>query len=340
MRINLNDNYESAEPPINISEIKRGRTLGEGEFGTTYLATSPTRPNETLVLKIIPKITRKPINPTKHNEMVNREAEIIRDLKENCKQYSICFVDFQEDTDNYYILTAYDDNFVDLEKYLNELNQPIDLEILIIIMDNLLNGLKYLHQHGVLHRDIKPANIIFNPETGQAKIIDFGMSCRTAEFDSTPTNLNCLKAKVGSPIYTSPEKVSQLLDVVSDPEIYIASDIWSLGLVFHELLSARPHGVQYDVPDDHRLLNRIPEEFRGVVRQSDNNSKELILSQNKLARLLRGLTHKDPPGFNFGSIRNHPLAPVVKPMLNPRMDQRATIDQSLETLNKLVTELN
>ena len=48
------------------------------------------------------------------------------------------------------------------------------------IFEQVLSGLAYMHKMNICHRDIKPDNILYDPETEQVKIVDFGISKKTA----------------------------------------------------------------------------------------------------------------------------------------------------------------
>jgi serine/threonine-protein kinase len=66
-----------------------------------------------------------------------------------------------------------------LEQIVEKLNaqrRKFDAEHAAWIMERLLNGLSYMHRHGIIHGDIKPQNIIIQPESHTAVLVDFGLS--------------------------------------------------------------------------------------------------------------------------------------------------------------------
>lgn len=98
--------------------------------------------------------------------------------------------------------------------------------ILSKITQQILQGLLYLHKVKYqIHRDIKPGNILINSE-GLVKLTDFGIS-RTVENTS-----GFSETFVGTKSYMSPERIL-------GKEYSFDSDLWSLGLVIHELATGK-----------------------------------------------------------------------------------------------------
>ena len=91
-------------------------------------------------------------------------------------------------------------------------------------MKQLLNGVKYMHDHGVAHCDLKPENILFQPD-GLLKICDFGTSCvfQTA----WERHVHFQSGAMGSEPYVAPEEFVQ--DNEYDPRLV---DLWSCGVVY------------------------------------------------------------------------------------------------------------
>jgi serine/threonine-protein kinase len=102
---------------------------------------------------------------------------------------------------------------------------PLPLKKKLGLMLQICDGLAFAHQRGIVHRDIKPANI-FVLANWQVKILDFGIA-RMSSSDLTRTGL-----LMGTPNYMSPE---QARGRRTDHR----SDIFSVGVVFYELLSGR-----------------------------------------------------------------------------------------------------
>lgn len=109
-----------------------------------------------------------------------------------------------------------------------------------LYMSQVLHGLLYLHEQGVIHRDIKGANILTTKE-GLVKLADFGVASRTTGLSESSV--------VGTPYWMAPE-------VIELSGATTASDIWSLGCTVIELLEGKPpyHNMQ-PMPALFRIVN-------------------------------------------------------------------------------------
>jgi hypothetical protein len=92
------------------------------------------------------------------------------------------------------------------------------------------NAIQHAHQKGVIHRDIKPSNVIVTRQDGEhvPKIIDFGI----AKSESTGESITAHDQFFGTPAYMSPEQVA-----MTGIDVDTRSDIFSLGVLLHELLT-------------------------------------------------------------------------------------------------------
>jgi eukaryotic-like serine/threonine-protein kinase len=103
------------------------------------------------------------------------------------------------------------------------------------VAQQVAEGLGYAHERGIVHRDIKPGNIMLQPR-GQAKIMDFGLARMRVADHKTSTGM-----VLGTPKYMSPEQVAgQPVDQ--------RSDIFSLGIVLHEMLTGARLFAGEDAP--------------------------------------------------------------------------------------------
>ncbi len=100
---------------------------------------------------------------------------------------------------------------------------PLAIKIVKII--------KEVHQYQVIHKNINPANIVWNHQTGQVKLIDFGISTVLSRENPTFRNPNLLE---GTLAYISPEQTGRM-----NRAIDYRTDFYSLGVTFYELLTGQ-----------------------------------------------------------------------------------------------------
>ena len=98
------------------------------------------------------------------------------------------------------------------------------------VIRKLAQALAVAHQHGVVHRDLKPANVMID-ERKEPVVMDFGLAQRTAGNEEKLTQDGTF---MGTPAYMSPEQVNGETDRIGP-----ASDIYSLGVIFYELLTGQ-----------------------------------------------------------------------------------------------------
>jgi len=106
---------------------------------------------------------------------------------------------------------------------------PLSVHECASLLAKVARAVHHAHQRGVLHRDLKPSNILLDAQ-GEPHLTDFGLAC-LLETDSFITKSS---AAVGTPAYMSPEQAAG-----GARNLTTASDIFSLGAIFYELLSGR-----------------------------------------------------------------------------------------------------
>lgn len=230
--------------------------------------------------------------------------------------------------DKCYIVMEYVENADSLRSYARPDNL-LPIETIVQLMRECGDALHYAHERGITHRDIKPANIMLT-QSKHAKLVDFGIAQRIKSDDCTVLLSNGL----GTPRYISPEQFR-------DEQVTGQSDIYSLGVVFYELLSGQPlfagnplptlvSAILHDIPPPidslrsevppalSRILQRCLEKSQTARYQSGAElvadldrlaagvgNRSLTLSHDEKLRKARGLKF-------FASLSDTDLAEVVK----------------------------
>ena len=148
----------------------------------------------------------------------------------------------------------------------------------VAIMLPAMRGVAAAHAHGVIHRDLKPDNIFLCMDADgsmrDCKVLDFGVSKLTVADAATTGDITLSGNVVGTPEYMAPEQVRA--GKHADHRI----DIYSLGVVFYEMLAGRPPFVgehfsglmldimQRDPPPLHTLRTDVPRRLAGVIHRA------------------------------------------------------------------------
>ena len=115
----------------------------------------------------------------------------------------------------------------------------------------ITEALSQIHQQRIIHKDINPSNIVFNPQTGQVKLIDLGIS---SVFSQENPAFHHPDALEGTLAYMSPEQTGRLNRTVD-----FRTDLYSLGITFYELLTGqRPFSATDPLEMVHCHIAREP----------------------------------------------------------------------------------
>jgi eukaryotic-like serine/threonine-protein kinase len=142
----------------------------------------------------------------------------------------------------------------------------------------ICSAVSYAHQHLVIHRDLKPANIRVTAQ-GEPKLLDFGIA-KLLDPTTTIPEVTMTFAAVMTPEYASPEQMR-------GENITTASDVYSLGVVFYELLTGqKPYKIDKRTPTAvaRAITEQEPTRPSTAIARNDRSSK----SQTPNRKTLRG----------------------------------------------------
>lgn len=291
-----------AADPLNLEGAGIGRYvvkghLAGGGMGVVYKARD-TQLNRAVALKFLPPyLTTHP----EAEERFVREAQSAASL-DHPHIATIHEIDETEDGRRFIAMAYYDGET--LKEKLNE--GPLPVEEALGYAIQIADGLTRAHETGIVHRDVKPDNVIVT-EHGTAKLLDFGLAQAATE-----TRLTAPGRRMGTAAYMSPEQAE-------GEAIDHRADLWSLGVVLYELLTAeRPftgerytavlHSILYEEPVPIReYRSEVPSILAQIVArclQKDPNQR--YASARELHDNLRAVRR--------GETRIHAEGPVLEGM--------------------------
>jgi len=173
---------------------------------------------------------------------------------------------------------------------------PLLLHRATEIVAELAEALAYAHGQGVVHRDVKPANVRLDDQ-GAVYLMDFGIAYRP-DSGEVPLPAGMI---LGTPAYVSPEQAQG-----GQTDVLPASDQYSLGVVFYELLCGQPpfcgppsyvifHTIHHDPPSPHTVASKVPRSLaaiclKALAKRPDRRYAGCQDFAEDLRRWLRGET--------------------------------------------------
>lgn len=221
------------------------RELGKGAMGVVYLGRDP-KINRVVAIKAIPLADEFEDDDLEEaRARFFREAEMAGRLNHPA---IVTVYDAGEDEGLAYIAMEYLRG-----QHLSHFADPARLlapKTVMLLVARVADALHYAHRQNVVHRDIKPANIMFNPDTDELKITDFGIA-RLTDTSRTKTGI-----VLGTPSFMSPEQLE-------GRPIDGRSDQFALGVSLYQLLCGQLPFRAESMP---RLMQKIATEPHAPIR--------------------------------------------------------------------------
>jgi eukaryotic-like serine/threonine-protein kinase len=202
-------------------------TLGKGGMGVVYLARDQQLDEEVALKVLRPDVMKE--DPT----LLDRFKQEIKLARRITHRNVLRTHDFGEAAGTPYISMEYLEGVT--LKDLIKSKGALPLGVGLRIAKQMCQGLEAAHVQGVVHRDIKPQNMLILPETGDLKIMDFGIA-RVSEMKAGTapgaSGLTTAGTVMGTPDYIPPEQAQGM------PADF-RSDIYSLAVVLYEVFTGR-----------------------------------------------------------------------------------------------------
>ncbi len=265
-----------------VGKYQLDRELGQGQFGQVYLALDTEDNNKCYAMKVIQK--EKLLCSPLLTRLFESEIKIMQVLKH---PNLLHLYDILETSNNYYVVTQFCDGG-DLETYL-ESKTFLEVPEAVYFLKQILCGFTELHLKKIMHRDFKLANVFLHQ--GMAIIGDFGFAKAGVEMTTT---------RLGTPFNMSPE-----LLLNKNAPYTNKSDIWSIGVVFYQLIYGK-------LPFPALTLDELKDK---VIRYSGSRLyfNENFDTSDEIKELLCRMLEPDVNNrINWSELFSHPVLNDVK----------------------------
>jgi len=232
------------------------KELGKGAMGVVYLGRDP-KINRVVAIKTMALSQEFEADElTEVKERFFREAETAGRLNH---PHIVTMYDAGEEHDLAYIAMEFLKG-----KDLVPFTKPgalMPLPRVMSIVARVAEALSYAHENHVVHRDIKPANIMYEPESDQVKVTDFGIARIT---DSSKTKTGMV---LGTPSYMSPEQLA-------GKKIDGRSDLFSLGVTLYQMACGK---LPFEGDSMAQLMFKIANEPHPDIRTVNPNLPDCLV---------------------------------------------------------------
>ncbi|MCI4377725.1 hypothetical protein PGIGA_G00206870 [Pangasianodon gigas] len=273
----------------------KGKLLGKGGFARCYEMTDLSS-NKMYAVKVIPQSR---VSKPHQRDKITNEIELHKTLQH---KHVVKFSHHFEDQDNIYIFLELCSrkSLAHIWKARHTLTDP---EVRYYLRQ-IISGLKYLHNKGILHRDLKLGNFFVN-ENMELRLGDFGLAAKLETVEQRK------KTICGTPNYLAPE-------VLNRQGHGTESDVWSLGCVMYTLLCGNPPFETLDLKETYKCIKEVKYTMPLSLSAAAQKLISAILQKNPNDRLtLDQILAHEYFSKGFTPDKLPPSACVMVPELNP-----------------------
>jgi len=300
-------------PGTRIGPYKLLQLIGEGGFGSVFLAEQERPVARRVALKII-KLGMDTGQVVARFEQ-ERQALAIMDHPGIAK---VLDAGATETGRPYFVMELCKGDAI--ADYCDKNN--LSIESRLELFAQVCTAVQHAHTKGIIHRDIKPSNVLVSTQDGQprAKVIDFGIAKATASKMTEKTLFTEHRSLIGTPEYMSPEQAEGSLDIDT------RTDVYSLGVLLYELLTG---STPFSGSD---LRSGAYGEIQRIIREVDPPKPSTRLSQS-VATLPAIAAHRHTEPRKLGSLIRGELDWIVMKALEKDRARR------YETANGLAADV-
>jgi serine/threonine protein kinase len=252
------------QPGTRIGAYKLLELIGEGGFGSVFMAEQSDPISRRVALKIV--------KPGMDSRMVaarfeaERQALALMEHPHIARMFDGGVTDPSLGSRPYFVMEYVKGDpmttFADAHK--------LSLRARLDLFTQVCQAVQHAHTKGVIHRDLKPSNVLVNMTDGRpfAKVIDFGIAKATGAKLTERTLFTEHRQLIGTPEYMSPEQAD------GSPDLDTRTDVYALGVLLYELLTG---STPFDAK---RLRSAAFAEMQRIIKEEDPPAPSVRLSRD------------------------------------------------------------